>query len=480
MTRGKPARDRAVDAGRGGREGRLQGRLRVTRLWERGEALDPRIERFTAGDDPELDRRLVAHDAVASLAHATMLHEIGVLDASELAGLRRELAAIAAEARAGRFEISRADEDGHTAIENRLTLALGEAGRKIHTGRSRNDQVIAALRLWGREALLDAAEALLDLVERLLALAREHRETSIPGYTHTRQAMPSTLGHLFAAHAEGLLDAVPWLRAAFDHLDRSPLGSASGYGVPLPLDRARVAELLRFASVQENTLAVQNDRGRTEHLVLSALAVPVSDAGRLAADLVAFSSDEHRFLKLAPEVTTGSSIMPQKRNPDVLELVRAAAARLRARAAEVAAVYAPLPSGYHRDLQLTKGPFVEGVELARDVFLAARAALDGLTVDPERCRIAVLPTTAATDEVYRRVAAGTPFRDAYRAVASDPAAAVGGGGDDAAETWRRRTHIGAPGAPASGKDDDRLEEARRWARRARERIDEIWDLLEEV
>ena len=450
----------------------------MTRLWERGDALDPRIERFTAGDDPELDRRLVAYDVAASLAHATMLREIGVLDEAELAGLRRELAAIAAEAREGRFEIARADEDGHTAIENRLTRALGEAGRKIHTGRSRNDQVIAALRLWGREALLDAAGALLDLAERLLELAREHRETSLPGYTHTRQAMPSTLGHLFAAHADGLLDAVPWLRAAFDHLDRSPLGSASGYGVPLPIDRERVAGLLRFSSVQENTLAVQNDRGRTEHLVLSALAVPASDAGRLAADLIAFSSDEHRFLELAPEVTTGSSIMPQKRNPDVLELVRAAAARLRARAAEVAAVYAPLPSGYHRDLQLTKGPFIEGVELAADVFRATRAALDGLTVDAERCRDAVLPTTAATDEVYRRVASGTPFRDAYRAVAEDPAAAVRETASSPSETWRHRTHLGAPGAPGSGRDKDRLKEARLWVAGERERIAGVWNLVD--
>ncbi len=446
----------------------------MSRLWEKGEPLDPVVERFTVGDDPELDRELVAWDALASAAHAVMLAEIGVLTAAEREGLVRELAAIAAEAGQGRFAIARADEDGHTAIENRLTERLGDAGRKVHTGRSRNDQVIAALRLWGREALLAAAAALLDVVERLLALADAHRETAVPGYTHTRQAMPSTLGHLFAAHAEGLLDAVPWLRTAFAHLDRSPLGSASGYGVPLPLDRRRVAELLAFGGLQVNTLAVQNDRGNTEALVLGAVAAPVSDLGRLAHDLILASSDELGWITLAPAVTTGSSIMPQKRNPDVLELVRAGAARLRARAAEVAAVYAPLPSGYHRDLQLTKGPFLAGLSAAVDACRVFAVALDGLTVHSERCRAAVQPATAATDEAYRRLAAGTPFRTAYREVAADPAGSVEG---EPADTWRTRTHEGAPGALDTTADRRRLEEARAWVGETEARIGRAWGLL---
>jgi argininosuccinate lyase len=446
----------------------------VSRLWERGEPLDAVVERFTVGADPELDRELVAWDALASAAHATMLHEIGVLDAGELAGLVGELAAVAREARAGGFTIAPEEEDGHTALENRLTRRLGEAGRKVHTGRSRNDQVMAALRLWGRDALLGAVEGLLELVAALAAPAAEHREVSMPGYTHTRQAMPSTLGFLFAAHAEGLLDCLPWLATAFAHLDRSPLGSASGYGVPLPLDRRRVAALLRFADVQVNTLAVQNDRGRGEHLALVAVSLPVTDLGRLATDLIAFSSDELGFLRLAPAVTTGSSIMPQKRNPDVLELVRATAARLRARTAEVAAVYGPLPSGYHRDLQLTKGPFLDGLRAARDVFAAFRVVLAGLEVDAGRCRAAVLPATAATDEVYRRVAAGEPFRDAYRAVATDPAAALPA---DPADTWRHRTHLGAPGALDLGPLERRLAAGREWAAGERGRIDGAWELF---
>jgi argininosuccinate lyase len=453
----------------------------LSRLWDKGGSgevapPDPVIERFTVGDDPELDRDLVPYDCLASAAHAVMLHEIGVLDGDELAGLRRELAAVAAEARAGSFVISRADEDGHTAIENRLTERLGDAGRKIHTGRSRNDQVIAALRLWGRDAVLALSVAVLDVVERLLELAGEHREVSVPGYTHTRQAMPSTLGHLFAAHAEGLLDQLPWLRLAFDHLDRSPLGSASGYGVPLPLDRERVRELLGFARLQVNTLAVQNDRGRSEHLVLTVAAATVTDLARLAHDLILFSRDELGYVTLSAEVTTGSSIMPQKRNPDVLELVRATAARLRSRAAEVAAVYGPLPSGYHRDLQLTKQPFLTGMAQALDAVRAFHVALDGLTVHPERCRAAIQAATAATDEVYRRLGDGVPFRTAYREVGQDPAGAVRG---EPAETWRGRTHAGAPGALELGAYRQALRAGREWSTASSGRAQTAWYVFDE-
>lgn len=459
--------------GAGGRA-RRRGLPAVTRLWERGEPADERLVRFTTGRDPQLDLELVPYDALASAAHATMLAEIGVLAAGDRDALVAELSSIAADARAGRFAIAEADEDGHTAIENRLAERCGDAGRRIHTGRSRNDQVMAALRLWAREALLAQTAAVLDLAGRLSALAEEHRETSLPGYSHGRQAMPSTLGFLFAAHAEGLLDAVPWLETAFAHADRSPLGSAAGYGVPLPLDRARVAELLAFAAVQGNALAVQNDRGRTEWLVLGAALVPAVDLGRLAADLLWLSADEVGCVKLSPEVTTGSSIMPNKRNPDVLELVRAGSARLRSRHAEIAAVFAPLASGYQRDLQLTKEPFLDGMRAAADLASAVARVLDGIEVDRERCRALIGRAIGATDEVYRRVAAGTPFRDAYRAVARDPEGAVSG---DPAESWRLRTHLGAPGALDPGPAKAALAAARERLAERRERVDSAWRLL---
>ena len=473
----------------------------MSRLWERGEPVDAavaavaeHVARFTAGRDPEIDLALVPYDALASFAHATMLAEIGVLAGEDLPALRRELAAIAGEARAGRFTIEPADEDGHTAIENRLVARLGDVGRRIHTGRSRNDQVIAAIRLFARQALVDLLGESLTTAELLTDLAERHREVSVAGYSHARQAMPSTVGFLFAAHAEGLADAVPWLQTAYAHADRSPLGSAAGYGVPLPLDRRRVSDLLGFARPQGNGLAVQNDRGKTEWLVLGAALAPVLDVGRLAADLIWFSSDELGYLRLATAVTTGSSIMPQKRNPDVLELVRAGAARLRSRHGEIAAICGPLTSGYHRDLQLTKEPFLDGMRAARELVAAVQPVLATLTVDAERCRQAMRPTIAATDAVYRRVAQGEPFRAAYREVAADPEGAVAGGGTepadpagstdpagsaDPADTWRLRTHLGAPGALDLDPVRQSLAAARAWRDEMAARLAAVWRLLDD-
>jgi argininosuccinate lyase len=426
----------------------------MTRLWDRGEPLETAVLRLTVGRDPELDLRLAPHDCLASAAHAVMLEKIGVLTQTELAVVKEELRALRDEALAGTFTIEVADEDGHTAIENRLTERLGEAGAKIHTGRSRNDQILAALRLWGRESLLAQLEGLLSVAERLLELAAEHREVSIPGYTHTRQAMPTTLGHHFAAWAENLLDDAPWLQTGFDHLNRSPLGSASGFGVALPLDRRLVADLLGFQGFQANTLAVQNDRGKSEYLALGAAAAAATDLGRLAADLLWYSSDELGYLRLSSSVTTGSSIMPQKRNPDVLELIRAGAARLRSRHAEIGAVYGSLTAGYHRDLQLTKEPFLEGMQGLVDMLTAFQPVLESLEVDAERCRQAILPATGATDAVYARVGDGLPFRQAYREAATVA--------DASPEAWRSRVHAGAPGELSVEDQRRRLSRASSW------------------
>jgi len=446
----------------------------MSRLWDRGSALDQRIERFTVGRDPELDLRLVPFDALASAAHATMLKSIEVLGEDELASLLEELRQVAIEARDGTFVIAPEDEDGHTALENRLTARLGDAGRRIHTGRSRNDQVIGALRLWAREAIVEQASELLELVKTLLEIAHEQRETSLPGYTHTRQAMPSTLGFLFAAHASNLLDNLPWLRTAFRHADRSPLGSASGYGVALPLDRRQVAILLAFSRLQANTLSVQNDRGKTEMLVLGAGLASILDLSSLASDLIWFSSDELRFVRLDDAVTTGSSIMPQKRNPDVLELIRATAARVRSRHGEIASVYGPLSAGYHRDLQLTKEPFLESMQAVTDALAVMRPVLTSCQVDRDRCRQAMARSIGATDAVYERVAAGEPFRSAYKEVAQNPEAAVPG---DPSETWRKRIHDGAPGALDLEPLRTRVAQATTWVEERKRQIRLPWSLL---
>jgi argininosuccinate lyase len=443
----------------------------LSRLWDKGGPLDDAVARLTVGNDPVLDSRLLRHDALASAAHATMLAEIGVLSAVELTGLRAELRTLAAEAATGAFAIDPADEEGHTAIENRLTARLGDAGRRIHTGRSRNDQVIAALRLWGREALLDMTEQLLAVVESLTALAAAHAATSVPGYSHTRQAMTTTLGHFFAAYADNLLDHLPWIETAWRHLDRSPLGSASGFGVVLALDRERVAELLGFDGVQHNTLAVQNDRGRSEGMVLGVAAAVTTDLGRLARDLIHYSSEALGFVRLGAETTTGSSIMPQKRNPDPLEIIRAAAARGRHMAAQVEEIYGGLGAGYHRDLQLTKEPFVVGLVAAIDCLTTLRAVLDSLEIDIEGCRAAILPATAATDAIYQQVARGVPFREAYGRAAAAPEAAYIG---DPAESWRERTHAGAPGDSSYEYLSDRRRAGLDWLQARRERVRAVW------
>jgi argininosuccinate lyase len=437
----------------------------VTRLWDHGAPLDAAVLRLTAGRDPQLDLHLVAWDCLASAAHARMLEAIGVLEESERRALEDELVRLADEAREGRFSIALDDEDGHTAIENRLVERVGEAGRKIHTGRSRNDQVLAALRLWGRALVLDQVGALLGVVDELAGLAETHRAVTMPGYSHTRQAMPTTLGHALSAWAEGLLDDVPWLRTAYAHLDRSPLGSASGFGVPLPLDRQQVARLLGFGALQHNTLAVQNDRGKSEYLALAAAAAVATDLGRLAADLIWWSSDELRFVRLPQSVTTGSSLMPQKRNPDLLELIRAGAARLRGRQAEVAGVYGGLGAGYHRDLQLTKQPFLEGMQELCDLLVGCELILGGLEVDAERCREAVLPATGATDALFARIGEGRAFRDAYR-----EAAAGDGAASAPPEAWERRASAGAPGDPELLAPLERRREERVWLSLQREHV----------
>jgi len=441
----------------------------VTRLWDRGEPVDAAVLRLTAGRDPELDLQLVPWDCLASAAHARMLERIGVLAATECRALESELVELAAEARAGTFTIAIEDEDGHTAIEQRLVERLGAAGRKIHTGRSRNDQVLAALRLWGRDRILLQLERLADVLDLLVELAAEQRETTMPGYSHTRQAMPTTMGHVLGAWGEGLLDGAPWLREAFAHLNRSPLGSASGFGVPLGIDRGEVARLLGFDSVQHNTLAVQNDRGKSEYLALAAAASVGTDLGRLAADLIMWSSDEVGFVRLRAAITTGSSLMPQKRNPDLLELIRAGAARLRSRPAEVGGLYGGLGGGYHRDLQLTKQPFLEGMQELCDLLAGTAVALRGLEVDAERCLAALLPSTGATDALFSRVAAGEPFRDAYRKAAGVASAAAE---PELAspEAWRARSGDGAPGDRALLALLERRHEVRAWVSERRQHL----------
>jgi argininosuccinate lyase len=414
----------------------------MAKLWDKGVQIHALLEAFTVGDDWQLDARLVAADCVASIAHAVMLESIGLISRDELARMKRELLAIVDEASRGAFAVAAADEDCHTAIENRLVASLGDAGKKIHTGRSRNDQVLAALRLWTRDFLLDFEDACLGLAGRLLDFAERHANVPMAGRTHLQPAMPSSVGLWAAAHAEELLDDLELAGAAYRLADACPLGSAASYGVPLPLNREMVADLLGFARVQNNVLSANNSRGRVEGIVLSAVEQVCLTLSRMAQDLILYSMPEFSWFVIPRELCTGSSIMPQKRNPDGLELVRARAASIGADLDAVKAVTRGLPSGYNRDFQLTKGPFFRGCETGLACVRIMDLTTEKLQVNAERLAAGFTPEVFATDAALDLVGKGVPFREAYRRVGADlgKLSAM-----DPLEAIRRRTSTGTPG-----------------------------------
>ncbi len=381
----------------------------MTRLWDKGEPLDDRVLRYTAGEDHLLDARLVPYDVRASIAHAEMLHGAGLLSIEDFDAIREGLTALAAGHAAGEWRIELADEDVHTALENRL----GEAGARLHLGRSRNDQVVAALRLYLRDEVEALREGTLKVA---VALDKLEAETPLPGYTHQQPAMPSSVALWAGGFASELRDDADGLAAAQRRLSKNPLGSAAGYGVPLlPVDREATRRSLGFAEVHEPVTAVQLSRGKAEASVLFEIALLMQDLGRLAADLILFNMKELGFVTLSPEMTTGSSIMPQKRNPDVFELVRGRTATGIACLVEVLGITAKLPSGYHRDLQLLKAPLFRGIDLARDTLAIMAAALEGVSFHP----VELAPELYAAEEAYKLVMEeGIPFREAYRRVAT--------------------------------------------------------------
>lgn len=388
----------------------------MTRLWDKGTPLDERVLRYTAGEDHLLDARLVPYDVRGSVAHAEMLHGAGLLSAEDLAAIREGLEALAAEHAAGGWRIELADEDVHTALESRLTARIGEAGARLHLGRSRNDQVLTALRLYLKDEVEALRAGALEVAAALDALAAREAETPLPGYTHLQPAMPSSVPLWAGGFAAELRDDTEGLAAARRRLDKNPLGSAAGYGVPLlPLDREATRARLGFAEVQEPVTAVQLSRGKAEAQLLFEIVLLLQDLGRLAADLVLFSMRELGFVSLPPEMTTGSSIMPQKRNPDVFELVRGRTATAAACLSEVLGITAKLPSGYHRDLQLLKAPLFRGIDLARETLAVMAPALAGVRFHPDRIRLD--PDLYAAEAAYRMVLEeGIPFREAYRRV----------------------------------------------------------------
>jgi argininosuccinate lyase len=390
----------------------------MTRLWDKGSPLDERVLAYTAGEDFLLDERLVAYDARASIAHAEMLHAQGLLSAPDLELVRGGLTRLAEEHARGLWHIELADEDGQTALERRLTALIGAAGGRIHLGRSRNDQVLTAVRLYLRDAIATLATATERVAAALDALGAREAATVLPGYTHMQQAMPSSVPLWAGGFAAELRDDAAGIASVGRRLAANPLGSAAGYGTPgLPLDRDATARALGFERAQQPVTAVQLSRGKAEAQTLFELCLLMQDLGRLAADLLLFNTQEFAFITLPVDFTTGSSIMPQKRNPDVFELVRARGASALACLTEALAICAKLPSGYQRDLQLLKLPLFRGIDIASQTLDIMAAALDGVKFRRERIRLD--PAIHAAEEAYALVVQeGIPFREAYRRIAA--------------------------------------------------------------
>ena len=390
----------------------------MTRLWDKGRSLDARVLEYTAGDDHSLDNRLVAYDIRASIAHAEMLQARQLLSAADLEALRAGLTQLGEEHARGEWRIELADEDGQTALERRLTARLGAAGARIHLGRSRNDQVLAAIRLYLREAVGTLSDGALTVATALDALGAREANTVLPGYTHQQQAMPSSVALWAGGYAAEVRDAAQGLHQVLRRADLNPLGSAAGYGTPgLPIDREATRARLGFAAVQEPVTAVQLSRGKAEAQLLFEITLLMQDLGRFAADVVLFASFEFGFLTVGEAFTTGSSIMPQKRNPDLFELLRGRSASAHACLLEALAICAKLPSGYHRDLQLLKFPLFRAIDLAHATLAILPTAIAALQFRPDAVRLD--PAIHAAEEANRLVVTeGIPFREAYRRVAA--------------------------------------------------------------
>jgi argininosuccinate lyase len=389
----------------------------MTRLWDKGASLDGRVLQYTAGDDHSLDDRLVRHDIRASVAHAEMLAEQGLLSPADLAAIRDALNAIGAEHAQGQWRVTLEQEDGQTALENILTARIGATGGRLHAGRSRNDQVLAALRLFLRDAADALASGALAVAQALDALATRDGNIELPGYTHMQQAMPSSVALWAGGFAAELRDDAEGLAATQRRIGKNPLGSAAGFGTPnLEVSREATRTRLEFASNQEPVTAVQLSRGKAEAQLLFEVTLLTQDLGRLAADLLLFYTQEFAFVSLPEAFTTGSSIMPQKRNADVFELMRGRSAVAQAALTEVLSITQKLTSGYHRDLQLIKPPLMRGIDSALQTLEILPSALDGVKFRPENIHLdpSIHAAAAANALVSTE---GIPFREAYRRVA---------------------------------------------------------------
>lgn len=411
----------------------------ANKLWEKSVEVDKSVEAYTVGRDREMDLYLAPWDVVGSLAHIKMLESVGLLEKKELDALTKSLRKIYQQTLEPGFRIEEGIEDIHSQVELLLTRELGEIGKKIHSGRSRNDQVLLDLKLFMRSKIEEVAEAVKSLFDVLIAQSNRYKDSIIPGYTHLQVAMPSSIGMWLGAYAESLVDDMVTVGAAYEIVDRNPLGSAAGYGSSFPLDRLMTTRLLGFGEPAVNSVYAQMGRGKTEKIVAQAIANIAGTVGKLAFDACMFNSQNFGFISLPAEYTTGSSIMPHKKNPDVFELTRAKCNRLQALPYEITLITNNLPSGYFRDLQLVKENFMGVFDELIDILNMTASMIGSIKVNDitndERYDLMY-----SVEEVNRRVLQGVPFRDAYKQVGLEIEE-----GDFKPENSLSHTHLGSVG-----------------------------------
>lgn len=391
----------------------------MPKLWDKGFSTAQEIERFTVGRDREMDLYLAESDVMGSMAHITMLESIGLLTSDELKTLLHELRAIRKEILEGKFTIEEGVEDVHSQIELMLTRRLGDMGKKIHSGRSRNDQVLVDLKLFTRRQLQLVAEDVRTLFGELQAQSERYKQVLMPGYTHLQVAMPSSFGLWFGAYAESLVDDMMFLQAAFRMANRNPLGSAAGYGSSFPLNRTMTTQLLGFESMDYNVVYAQMGRGKMERNVGFAIATIAGTLAKMAFDACMFNSQNFSFVKLPKECTTGSSIMPHKKNPDVFELIRAKSNKLQSLPQQITLIMNNLPVGYFRDLQIIKEVFLPAFDELKDCLQMAAYIINKIEVNEHILDNPMYDPIFSVEEVNRLAAAGMPFRDAYKKVGLD-------------------------------------------------------------
>ena len=391
----------------------------MTKLWEKGVGFDKKIESFTVGNDNDLDQILLPYDCEASIAHVKMLNKMKYLNDNESDKLIKELNFILEESKSGNFKIKKSHEDCHTAIEDHLVNTCGDSGKKIHTARSRNDQVLTALRLYYRDSIDDVKKLLIDLIKSLELFSDKNGKIQFPGYTHMQKAMPSSVELWSNAYIESMNDDLKLLQTAYALINQSPLGSGAGFGVPINIDRKFLAKELKFDSVQDNPIYCQLSRGKFELYIINIFTQIMFSINRIASDIVLFCTDEFKFFSLPDEFCSGSSIMPNKRNPDVLELLRGSYSILIGYQSQIQSLSQNLISGYNRDIQLSKEPTMRSIDLIKNCLDINTLVISGLIVNEENCKKAMTDELFATEQAYNMVKEGIPFRQAYRKIADE-------------------------------------------------------------